>query len=73
MAETAKISLRRWVFERLDPSARPGGLSLANKVLTAEYRTALPDEKRLAEELDKTRRELEARRLGLGGEAEGEA
>ncbi len=46
---------------------------LANKVLTAEYRTALPDEKRLAEELDKTRRELEARRLGLGGEAEGEA
>ena len=34
MAETAKIGLRRWVFERLDPSVRPGGLSLANKVLT---------------------------------------
>ncbi len=37
---------------------------LSNKVLTAEYRTALPDEKLLAEELDKTRRELDARRMG---------
>lgn len=36
---------------------------LSNKVLTAEYRTALPDEKLLAEELEKTRRELEARRI----------
>ena len=44
---------------------------LSNKVLTAEYRTALPDEKRLAEELDRTRRELEARRIGRGGDAEG--
>ena len=34
MAAAAKTSLRRWVFERLDPSARPDGLSLANKVLT---------------------------------------
>ena len=34
MVTAAGISLRRWVFERLDPSARPGGLSLANKVLT---------------------------------------
>ncbi len=32
---------------------------LPNKVLAAEYRTALPDEKRLAAEIDKTRRMLE--------------
>ncbi len=44
---------------------------LSNKVLTAEYRTALPDEKRLAEELERTRRELEARRIARGGDAEG--
>lgn len=44
---------------------------LSSKVLTAEYRTALPDEKLLAEELDKTRRELEARRIARGGEVEG--
>ncbi len=43
---------------------------LSNKVLTAEYRTALPDEKLLAEELEKTRRELEARRIARGGDAE---
>lgn len=35
---------------------------LPNKVLAAEYRTALPNEKRLAEEIAKTRRELEARK-----------
>jgi predicted nuclease of restriction endonuclease-like (RecB) superfamily len=35
---------------------------LPNKVLAAEYRLALPDEKLLAAELDKTRRQLEARR-----------
>lgn len=44
---------------------------LSNKVLTTEYRTALPDEKLLADELDKTRRELEARRIARGGDAEG--
>lgn len=41
---------------------------LPNKVLAAEYQTVLPDEKLLAEELAKTRRELEARRLGHTGE-----
>lgn len=46
---------------------------LPNKVLAAEYQTVLPDEKLLAEELDKTRRELEARRIARGGDAEGEA
>jgi predicted nuclease of restriction endonuclease-like (RecB) superfamily len=35
---------------------------LPNKVLAAEYQTVLPDEQLLAAELDKTRRELEARR-----------
>ena len=43
---------------------------LPNKVLAAEYQMVLPDEKLLAEELDKTRRELEARRLGSAGDAE---
>lgn len=44
---------------------------LPNKVLAAEYQTVLPDEKLLAEELDKTRRELEARKVARGGDAEG--
>lgn len=41
---------------------------LPNKVLAAEYRLVLPDEKLLAEELAKTRQELEVRRLGRAGE-----
>lgn len=43
---------------------------LPNKVLAAEYQTVLPDEKLLAEELDRTRRELETRQIGRieGGE-----
>ncbi len=44
---------------------------LPNKVLAAEYQTVLPDEKLLAKELDKTRRELEARRIARVGESEG--
>ncbi|TBW36215.1 DUF1016 domain-containing protein [Azotobacter chroococcum] len=44
---------------------------LPNKVLAAEYQMALPDEKLLADELDKTRRELEARCLGLASAQEG--
>ncbi len=44
---------------------------LGSKVLAAEYQTVLPDEKLLAEELEKTRRELEARRIGRGGDVEG--
>ena len=35
---------------------------LPNKVLTAEYKLVLPDEKEIAEELEKTRRILEARK-----------
>jgi hypothetical protein len=36
-------------------------------VMAAEYRTVLPDAKLLEAELDKTRRELEARRAGRSG------
>ena len=43
---------------------------LPNKVLAAEYQTVLPDEKLLAEELDKTRRELETRWIGNGKNAQ---
>ncbi|MEI8264269.1 MAG: PDDEXK nuclease domain-containing protein [Betaproteobacteria bacterium] len=39
---------------------------LPNKVMAAEYQTVLPDEKLLADELEKTRRVLEARRVGRG-------
>jgi len=35
--------------------------NLPNKVMAAEYQMVLPDEKRLAEELERTRRELESR------------
>jgi predicted nuclease of restriction endonuclease-like (RecB) superfamily len=38
---------------------------LGNKVLAAEYQTVLPDAKRLAEEVGRTRRELEARRAAM--------
>jgi len=34
---------------------------LENKMLVSKYLTALPDEKTLATEIDKTRRELENR------------
>ena len=46
--------------------------NLPNKVLAAEYRTVLPDEKLIAKELERSRRELEKRRqlrLKLGGDA----
>ena len=36
---------------------------LPNKVLAAEYQTVLPDEKLLADELTRTRRELEAQQI----------
>jgi hypothetical protein len=35
---------------------------LPNKVLAAEYKTVLPSEKTLVEEIDKTRNALEAQR-----------
>jgi hypothetical protein len=35
--------------------------NLPNKVLAAEYKTVLPDEKLIAEELERSRRELEKR------------
>lgn len=39
---------------------------LPNKVLAAEYQTVLPDEKMLADELDRTRKELEALHIKRG-------
>ena len=45
---------------------------LPNKVMAAEYRTVLPDAKLLEAELDKTRRELEARRVGKDDAAGGQ-
>jgi len=45
---------------------------LPNKVLAAEYQTVLPDEKVLAAELARTRRELEARSLARPGDAPAE-
>ena len=41
---------------------------LPNKVLAAEYRMALPDEKVLATELEHTRRMLEGRQWGMNNE-----
>ena len=40
--------------------------NLGNKILATEYQTVLPDEKLIAEELDKSRRELERRCLWNG-------
>jgi predicted nuclease of restriction endonuclease-like (RecB) superfamily len=40
--------------------------NLPNKILAAEYQTVLPDEKLIAEELKRSRRELEQRRLVAG-------
>ncbi len=40
--------------------------NLPNKILAAEYQTVLPEEKVIAEELDRSRRELEERRLSAG-------
>jgi predicted nuclease of restriction endonuclease-like (RecB) superfamily len=44
---------------------------LPNKVMAAEYKTVLPDVKLLQAELEKTQRELEARRIARGGKASG--
>ena len=40
--------------------------NLPNKILAAEYQTVLPDEKLIAEELERSRRELEKRALPGG-------
>jgi hypothetical protein len=44
-----------------DAVARYALEGLSSKVLAAEYRTALPNEKLIAETLSKTRHQLEAR------------
>ncbi|MDP3287562.1 MAG: PDDEXK nuclease domain-containing protein, partial [Methyloversatilis sp.] len=43
---------------------------LPNKIMAAEYQTVLPDVELLQAELDKTRRELEARQIARRGAAE---
>ena len=50
--------------EKNDAVARYTLEGLPSKVLAREYRLALPDEKRLAAEIEKTRQRLEAHRLG---------
>jgi predicted nuclease of restriction endonuclease-like (RecB) superfamily len=40
--------------------------NLPNKVLAAEYQTILPDERLIADELDRSRRKLDRRRLPTG-------
>jgi predicted nuclease of restriction endonuclease-like (RecB) superfamily len=52
--------------EKNDAVARYALEGLPSKVLAREYRLALPDEKRLAAEIEKTRQRLEARRSGKG-------
>jgi hypothetical protein len=48
-----------------DAVARYALEGLPNKVMAAEYRTALPDEKELAAEIERTRALLERKRLTL--------
>ncbi len=43
---------------------------LPNTILAAEYRTVLPNEELLVQEIEKTRRELDVRRLARGEEVE---
>ena len=50
--------------EKNEAVARYALEGLPNKVLAREYRLALPDEKRLAAEIEQTRERLEARRSG---------
>lgn len=42
--------------------------NLPNKVLAAEYQTVLPDEKLIAEELERSRQKLEERRPSSDGD-----
>jgi predicted nuclease of restriction endonuclease-like (RecB) superfamily len=54
--------------QRDETLARYALSNLPNKVLAAEYRTVLPDEKLIAAELDQRRRMLERRGTSKGGE-----
>jgi predicted nuclease of restriction endonuclease-like (RecB) superfamily len=58
--------------ERDDAVARYALEGLPNKVLAAEYRTALPDEKSLAAEVARTRRLLETRAPSRRGKRAGQ-
>ena len=50
--------------ERNEAVARYALEGLPTKILAREYRLALPDEKRLAAEIEQTRERLESRRSG---------
>jgi hypothetical protein len=50
------------VHKKDDALARYALEGLPNKVLAREYKLALPDEKLLAREIERTRKVLEARR-----------
>lgn len=53
--------------DRNDAVARYSLEGLPNKIMVARYKTALPDEKLLAEELERNRKLLESRRLRSSG------
>jgi hypothetical protein len=55
-------------FLNLKDEYSESDLEDALKVLAAEYQTVLPDEKLLADEIQKTQAALGARGLGLDGE-----
>ena len=66
---TLRDELPAWQDEGLITAEQSQSLSrryaldgLPNKVMAAEYRTALPDEALIAQELDRARRRLDARR-----------
>ncbi|HRA68181.1 MAG TPA: PDDEXK nuclease domain-containing protein [Caldilinea sp.] len=44
---------------------------LPNKIMAAQYQTVLPDVRLLEAELERTRRELETRRITRSGDVEG--
>jgi hypothetical protein len=48
--------------QKNDALARYALDNLANKVMAAEYRLALPDERLLAKEIERTQKEIEERR-----------
>jgi hypothetical protein len=52
--------------EKGDAEAHYALENLPNKVLAAEYQTVLPNEKLIADELDRSRRKLEQRHLSAG-------
>ena len=61
-----RTALSRDKAAMLEKGVRPQPEDVTSKVMAAEYRTALPDEKLIAAELEQTRRALEERRSATG-------